>query len=74
MSKIVDTVKKRIQNTILAAIDSIVVSKIELALRSLNASSGRDATSVTASSKREEHVWIIAFLKRIWKQQCTICN
>ena len=33
MSKIVDSVEDRIQNTILAAIDNIVTPKIELAIR-----------------------------------------
>ena len=50
MSNIVDTVEDRIQNAILAAIDNIVTPKIELAIRSINASSGRDATSVSANS------------------------
>ena len=48
------------QNAILAAIDNIVASKIELAIRSINASSGRYATNVTANSERGEHVGIIA--------------
>ena len=55
-SNIVDTVEDRIQNAILTAIDNIVTPKIELAIRSINASSGRDATSVSASSERREHV------------------
>ena len=58
MSNIVDTVEDRIQNAILTAIDNIVVPKIELAIRSINASSGRDATSVSANSERGEHVGI----------------
>ena len=41
MDNIVDTVEDRIQNAILAAIDNIVAPKIELAIRSINASSGR---------------------------------
>ena len=49
MSNVVDTVEDRIQNAILTAIDNIVALKIELAIRSINASSGRDATSVTAN-------------------------
>ena len=49
MSNIVDTVEDRVQNAILAAIDNIVAPKIELANRSINASSGRDVTSVTAN-------------------------
>ena len=49
MGNIVD----RIQNAILTAIDSIITPKIELAIRSINASSGRDSTSVMASLERE---------------------
>ena len=57
---IVDTVEDRIQNAILTAIDNIVAPKIELAIRSINASSGRDVTSVSANSERREHVGINA--------------
>ena len=56
ISNIVDTVEDEIQNASLTAIDNIVAPKIELAIRSINASSGRDMTSVTASSERAEHV------------------
>ena len=55
MCNIVDTVEDRIQNAILTAIDNIVAPKIELAIRSINASSGRDVTSVSANSERREH-------------------
>ena len=58
MSNIVDTVEDRIQNAILTAIDNIVAPEIELAIRSINASAGRDATSVSADSERREHVGI----------------
>ena len=58
MSNIVYTVEDRIQNAILAAIENIVAPKIELGIRSINASSGRDATSVSANSERREHVGI----------------
>ena len=60
MSNVVDTVEDRIQNAILTAIDNIVAPKIELAIRSINASSGRDVTSVSANSERREHVGINA--------------
>ena len=60
MSNIVDTVEDRIQNAILTAIDNIVAPKIELAIRSINASSGRDVTSVCANSERREHMGINA--------------
>ena len=54
MSNIVDTVEDRIQNAILTAIDNIVAPKIALAIKSINASSGRDATSVSANSERRD--------------------
>ena len=60
MSNIVDTVEGRIQNAFLTAIEHIVVPKIELAIRSTNASSGRDVTSVTANSERGDRVGINA--------------
>ena len=60
MSNIVDTVEDRIKNAILTAIDNIVAPKIELAIRSINASSGRDVASVNANSERGEHVGINA--------------
>ena len=60
MSNTVDTVEDRIQNAIFTAIGNIVAPKIELAIRSIIASSGRDVTSVTANSERGEHVGIIA--------------
>ena len=52
MGNFVDTVQDRIQNRILTAKDSIVTPKIVLVFSSINASSGRDATSVVASSER----------------------
>ena len=42
IGKIVDNVEDRIQKAILTAIDSIVTPEIELAIRSINASSERD--------------------------------
>ena len=60
MNNIVDTVEDRIQNAILTAIDNIVAPKIELAIRSISASSGRDVTSVSVNSERREHVGIKA--------------
>ena len=56
MSNIVDTVEDRIQKAFLTAIDNIVAPKTELAIRSINASSGRDVTSVSATSERKEHM------------------
>ena len=56
MSNIVDTIEDRIQNAFLTAIDDIVAPKIELAIRSINAPSGLDVTSVTANSEHGENV------------------
>ena len=63
MSNIVDTVEERTQSAILTAIVSIVAPNIELAIRSMNASSGQDATSVTANSELGEHIGITAFFE-----------
>ena len=59
-SNFVDTVYQRLQNAILTAIDNIVAPKFELSIRSINASSGRDVTSVGANSERGEHVGLNA--------------
>ena len=60
MGNIGDTIKDRIQNAILIAIENIVAPKIKFAIRSINASSGRDVTSVAANSERGEYVGINA--------------
>ena len=60
MSIIVDTDEDSTQNAFLTTIDSIVTPKIELAIRSMNASSGRDSTSVTANSERGDRIGITA--------------
>ena len=60
MNDVVNTVEDRIKNAILITIDNIIAPKIELAIRSINASSGRCATSVSANSERREHVGINA--------------
>ena len=56
MHNIVDTVADRIQNKILAANDIIITPRIHFAITSINASSGRDTGSVTASSERGQHI------------------
>ena len=58
MGNIVDTLEDRIHNANLTAIDNTVARKIELAIRSINSSSGQDAISVSANSERREHVGI----------------
>ena len=64
MGNIVETVEDRIQNAILTVIDGIITPDIELAIRSINASSGQDAASATVNSERGEHIRIIIFSKR----------
>ena len=59
MSNVVDTVEDMIQNAILTVIYNIVAPKFELGIRSINVSSGQDATSVAANSECREHVGII---------------
>ena len=72
MNNIVDTVEDRIQNAILTAIENIVAPKIELAIRSMNASSGRDATSVSANSECRERVGINASFENASKNNDTL--
>ena len=72
MNNIVDTIEDRIQNAILTAIDNIIAPKIELAIRSINASPGRDVTSVSAHSERTEHTGIIASLENASENNDTL--
>ena len=72
MGNIVDTVEDRIQNTILTAIDSNFIPKIELAIKSKNASSGRDAISVTANSECKEHIGITAAFEILSEMNNTV--
>ena len=72
MNNIVDTVEDRIQNAILTAIDNIVTPKIELAIRSINAYSGRDVTSVSANSERRERVGINASFENASRSNDTL--
>ena len=72
MGIFVDTVEDRIQNAIWTAIDSIITPKIELVIRSMNASSGRDATSVMASSECGEQIGITAPLENVSEKNDTL--
>ena len=60
MNSFVNTVEDKIQSPFLTAIDSINAPKIELAFRSINASSGQDVTRVTANYERGEYKEITA--------------
>ena len=65
LGNIVETVEDRIENDILTAIDIIITSRIVLAPRSINASSGRGTASVTANSERGEHIGITASFEKV---------
>ena len=72
MGNNVETPEDRIQNAILTAIDNIITPRIELAVRSINVYSGRDATSVTANSKRGERIWITASFENVSERNNTL--
>ena len=55
---VVVTVEDRIQNAILTKIDNLITAWVELAVRSMIASSGLDAASVPANSERGECIKI----------------
>ena len=73
MGNIVDTVEDRIQNAILNA-NNIVTSKIEFAVRSINASSGRDATSVTSDSECGDCIGITAPFQNVSERNNTLMS
>ena len=72
MENIVETVEDKIQSAILTAIDNIVGPKPELAIRSKNASSGRDVASMSANSERREHTGIDASFENASENNNTI--
>ena len=71
LGNITDTVEDRIQNAILTAVDKIIRSRIELAVRSINTSPGRDPASVTAFLKRVERKGITASFENVSEKHNT---
>ena len=65
VGKIVYTVEDRIQNAVFSAIGSTSTPKIELVFSSINAPSGRDATSVMVSLELGENIEITAFFENV---------
>ena len=63
--KFIEKVGKKIQNTFLAAINNIITPRLELTVRSVKASSGRDAASVTTNWERGTSMGHCPFQKRI---------
>ena len=68
MDNVVDTVKHKIQN----AIDSLITTKIELAVGLIYASFGRDATSVTANTERGEYEGIFVSFENVFERNDTL--
>ena len=56
----------------MTSIDSIIAPKIELAISSINASSGQAATSVMANSELGEHIGISAFFENVSERNNTL--
>ena len=55
-----------------AAIDSNLTPKTQKAIRSWNASSGREATSVTANSERREHIGTTGPVENVCERKKTL--
>ena len=72
MDNLVDDVEDRIQNAFLIANDRNIIPKISLAVKSLNTSSGRDATSVMVSSEFGEHIRITAPFENAFEKNNTL--
>ena len=68
---IVETVENRIPNAIRIANDSILTPKVESAIRSPNASTGQNAASVMANSKRGEHRGVPALFEDVSERSNT---
>ena len=64
MGNIVASLEDRMQNSILITI-YIFTPWIQLGIRSINASSGQDATSVTANSERGERIRINSSFEKL---------
>ena len=71
MSNFVDTFETKLQNKILTTVAKIFTPRIEIAVRSRNSSSGRDATSVTSNSEREERIGITGSFENVFERNNT---
>ena len=71
MDNIVDTVEDRVQSAILAAIDNIITARIDLVVKSINASSGWDAANVSANSECGECIRIAAPFENVSQRNNT---
>ena len=56
----------------MTAIDNKITPKFELAVRSINASSGRDVTSITANSEPGEGIGITASFENVSERISTL--
>ena len=65
LSDVVETVEEKIRNSVLTAIEIIITPRIELAIRSMNATSGWNTASVTSISERGEQTMINASFENL---------
>ena len=72
MVYIVDTVEDKIQNDILSAFDNNITPRNKLAVRSINASSRRVASCITANSERGERIGVTASLEILSEKNNTL--
>ena len=72
MGNILDFNEDRIQNAVLTAIHSIITRKNDFAIGSINAYSGRDATSVIENSELEGYIGIIALFENVSKKNYSL--
>ena len=72
MGNIVGTVEGGIQEANLTAIDKNITPRVELLVRPINASSGRDAISVTANSRRAECIATTASFENVSVAGCRL--
>ena len=70
IGNIFDTVEDRIQNG--RVVDIIITPRVELAVRSINASSGQDATSVKANLEPEEQVGTTTSFENVSERNDTL--
>ena len=66
-----DTIEDRIQKAISNAIVIFISPRIELAVRSINASSGQYAASVKANSELGERIGVTAFFESVSERKNT---
>ena len=68
MGSVVETVEAKLQDVILAAIGNIITPSNKLAVKSMDASNGRDAANISAISERRKRVGMTASSENVSKR------